>query len=118
MLLGVIALRVEGKLEWDAAKMRFTNNSQANKYSEADVPQGLVALLSVSVKALPTGMSWFCPHAMAGSAISHTFLPRIRRVRSVRDKSDLLTRAEPYFTLAVFGCRMHAAPASPIRTPW
>ncbi len=32
MLLGVIALRVEGKLEWDAAKMRFTNNSDANKY--------------------------------------------------------------------------------------
>jgi roadblock/LC7 domain-containing protein len=32
MLLGVIALRVEGKLEWDAAKMRFTNNPEANKY--------------------------------------------------------------------------------------
>jgi hypothetical protein len=32
MLLGVIALRVEGKLEWDAAKMRFSNNAQANKY--------------------------------------------------------------------------------------
>src|SRR5262249_23239678 len=32
MVLGVIALRVEGKLEWDAAKMRFTNNSEANKY--------------------------------------------------------------------------------------
>ena len=32
MLLGVIALRVEGKLEWDAAKMRFSNNSEANKY--------------------------------------------------------------------------------------
>ena len=32
MLLGVIALRVEGKLEWDAAKMRFTNNAAANKY--------------------------------------------------------------------------------------
>ena len=32
MLLGVIALRVEGKLEWDAAKMRFTNNADANKY--------------------------------------------------------------------------------------
>jgi hypothetical protein len=23
---------VEGKLEWDAAKMRFTNNADANKY--------------------------------------------------------------------------------------
>ncbi len=32
MLLGVISLRVEGKLEWDAAKMRFTNNTDANKY--------------------------------------------------------------------------------------
>jgi hypothetical protein len=32
MLLGVIALRVEGKLEWDAEKMRFSNNSEANKY--------------------------------------------------------------------------------------
>jgi hypothetical protein len=32
MLLGVIALRTEGKLEWDAAKMRFTNNPEANKY--------------------------------------------------------------------------------------
>jgi hypothetical protein len=32
MLLGVIALRVEGKLEWDSAKMRFTNNSEANKF--------------------------------------------------------------------------------------
>jgi hypothetical protein len=32
ILLGVIALRVEGKLEWDSAKMRFTNNNEANKY--------------------------------------------------------------------------------------
>jgi hypothetical protein len=32
MLLGVIALRVEGKLEWDAAKGRFSNNNDANKY--------------------------------------------------------------------------------------
>jgi len=32
MLLGVIALRVEGKLEWDAAKGRFSNNAEANKY--------------------------------------------------------------------------------------
>ena len=32
MLLGAIALRVEGKLEWDAVKMRFTNNAEANKY--------------------------------------------------------------------------------------
>src|SRR5215467_3456939 len=32
MLLGVIALRVEGKIEYDAAKMRITNNADANKY--------------------------------------------------------------------------------------
>ena len=32
MLLGTIALRLEGKLEWDNAKMRFTNNAEANQY--------------------------------------------------------------------------------------
>jgi hypothetical protein len=32
MLLGVIAMKYEGKLEWDARRMRFTNNSEANKY--------------------------------------------------------------------------------------
>ena len=32
MLLGVIALRVEGKLEWDPVKMKITNNAQANTY--------------------------------------------------------------------------------------
>jgi predicted dehydrogenase len=32
MLLGVVALRVEGKLDWDAAKGRFSNNADANKY--------------------------------------------------------------------------------------
>ena len=32
MLLGVIALRTEGKIEYDAAKMRITNNVAANKY--------------------------------------------------------------------------------------
>ena len=31
MLLGVIALRNEGKLEYDADKMRITNNNEANK---------------------------------------------------------------------------------------
>jgi hypothetical protein len=40
MLLGVIALRVEGKLEWDAAKMRFTNNAQANKYLKPALRKG------------------------------------------------------------------------------
>jgi hypothetical protein len=32
MLLGVIAMKFEGKLEWDAARMRFTNKPEANKY--------------------------------------------------------------------------------------
>jgi hypothetical protein len=32
VLLGTIALRFEGKLEWDSAKMRITNNAEANKY--------------------------------------------------------------------------------------
>ena len=40
MLLGVIALRVEGKLEYDAAKMRFTNNSAANKYLKPTFRKG------------------------------------------------------------------------------
>jgi hypothetical protein len=40
MLLGVIALRVEGKLEWDAAKMRFSNNSDANKYLKPTLRKG------------------------------------------------------------------------------
>jgi hypothetical protein len=31
MLLGVISLRVEGKLEWDAEKGLFSNNKDANK---------------------------------------------------------------------------------------
>ena len=32
MLLGVIAMKFEGKLDWDARAMRFTNNNEANKY--------------------------------------------------------------------------------------
>jgi hypothetical protein len=32
MLLGVIALRVEGKIEYDPVKMRITNNQQASQY--------------------------------------------------------------------------------------
>jgi len=32
MLLGVIALRVPGKIEYDPVKMRITNNADANKY--------------------------------------------------------------------------------------
>ena len=32
ILLATIAMRVEGKLEWDSARLRFTNNEEANKY--------------------------------------------------------------------------------------
>jgi predicted dehydrogenase len=42
MLLGVIALRVEGKLEWDQAKMRFSNNAEANKYLKPIYRKGWV----------------------------------------------------------------------------
>lgn len=31
ILLGALSLKFEGKLEWDSAKMRFTNNAEANK---------------------------------------------------------------------------------------
>jgi len=40
MLLGVIALRVDGKLEWDAAKMRFSNNNEANQYLKPTLRKG------------------------------------------------------------------------------
>lgn len=32
MLLGAISMKFEGKLEWDAGKMRFTNNKEANNF--------------------------------------------------------------------------------------
>ena len=32
MLLGVIAMRFPGKLEWDGRKKQFTNNKEANQY--------------------------------------------------------------------------------------
>ena len=32
VLLATIAMRVEGKLEWDGARLRFTNNEEANRY--------------------------------------------------------------------------------------
>ncbi len=40
MLLGVIALRSEGKIEYDAAKMRITNNAGANKYLKPTFRKG------------------------------------------------------------------------------
>ncbi len=32
MLLGVISMKFEGRLDWDAQNMRITNNAEANKY--------------------------------------------------------------------------------------
>jgi len=40
LLLGVIAMRVEGKLLWDAEKMRFSNNSEANRYLRPTIRKG------------------------------------------------------------------------------
>ena len=40
ILLGVIALRAEGKLEWDPVKMRITNNPEANKYLKPTFRKG------------------------------------------------------------------------------
>ncbi len=38
--LGVLALRFEGKLEWDSEKMRVTNNSDADKYLKPKFRKG------------------------------------------------------------------------------
>ncbi len=40
ILLGVLSLRFEGKLEWDSAKMRVTNVPEANKYIKPMVRKG------------------------------------------------------------------------------
>jgi len=40
ILLGVIAVRVEGKLEWDSAHMRFTNSAEANRFVRPEVRKG------------------------------------------------------------------------------
>ena len=40
ILLGVVAVRVDGKLEWDSAKMRFTNNAEGNRYVKPEVRKG------------------------------------------------------------------------------
>jgi len=32
MLLGVIAMKFDGKLEWDAQKKQFSNHAEANQY--------------------------------------------------------------------------------------
>jgi predicted dehydrogenase len=38
--LGAIAYRVGGKLEWDAAKMQFTNNPEANRFVRPEFRKG------------------------------------------------------------------------------
>ena len=40
LALGVIALRVPGKLMWDSKSMRFTNSEEANKYLKPFVRRG------------------------------------------------------------------------------
>jgi predicted dehydrogenase len=40
MLLGVIAMKFEGKLMWDAQKMQFSNNSAANQYLKPKFRKG------------------------------------------------------------------------------
>jgi len=39
-ILGLVALRFEGKLEWDGAKMSFTNRPEANKYLKPFMRKG------------------------------------------------------------------------------
>ena len=38
--MACIALRVEGKLEWDANRMQFTNNREANRYLKPELRRG------------------------------------------------------------------------------
>ena len=40
MLLGVISMKFEGKLNWDSQKKRFTNNEAANRYLKPDFRKG------------------------------------------------------------------------------
>ena len=40
VVLGAIAFRVPGKLEWDSAKLRFTNSEEANKYAKPTFREG------------------------------------------------------------------------------
>lgn len=40
ILLGVMALRYEGKLEWDSAKMRITNHPEANQFIKPKFRKG------------------------------------------------------------------------------
>ena len=40
-MLGVVAIKMAGtKLEWDTAKMQFTNSSEANQYIKPEYRSG------------------------------------------------------------------------------
>ncbi|HCC57055.1 MAG TPA: gfo/Idh/MocA family oxidoreductase, partial [Solibacterales bacterium] len=38
--LGVLALRFEGKLDWDSKNMRITNHEEANRYLRPSLRKG------------------------------------------------------------------------------
>jgi hypothetical protein len=38
--MGVISLRVDGKLEWESARMKFTNSAEANRYVRPELRKG------------------------------------------------------------------------------
>ena len=40
LILGAVALRVPGKLMWDAKRMRFTNSEEANQYLRPYIRKG------------------------------------------------------------------------------
>jgi hypothetical protein len=40
LILGAVALRVPGKLMWDAKNMRFSNNAEANRYLRPNIRKG------------------------------------------------------------------------------
>ena len=40
IVMGVIAARVDGKLDWNSAQMKFTNSAEANKYVKPEIRKG------------------------------------------------------------------------------
>jgi predicted dehydrogenase len=40
IVMGVIAVRVEGKLDWNAAQMKFTNSAEANRHVKPEIRKG------------------------------------------------------------------------------
>jgi len=39
-VMGVTALHFDGKLEWDSAKLQFSNNAEANKFVKPTFRKG------------------------------------------------------------------------------